>query len=397
MAPKDRLQPVSCFSTGCWIPQPKYWILAAMRVLIMGCGGLGGWIAAQLTRDGHDVLGVTHDPAIAEAIEGRGYLMRHGDSSERVAGRAVAALGDESGFDVAVLATQPTTVIEAARRALPALRPGAPLVCLQNGVCEPRIAEVAGDDRVVGAVVGWGASMPRPGVYDRTSEGGFVVGRLDGSRDDRLEDIGRLLGTVGRVDFTTNLLGARWSKLAMNCAISALGTAGGDRLGQLLRHAFVRRLGLEVMTEAVHVARRLDIRLEKIAGLLEVDQVVLSADEALATASPSVAIKHAILLAVGVKFRRLRSSMLAAIERGREPAIDYVNGEVVRHGAATGILTPLNHRLQQTVHAIAAGELRPSVDLLRRVYDESRGEVREAALLHRSGAARRRETAARRD
>ena len=37
--------------------------------------------------------------------------------------------------------------------------------------------------------------------------------------------------------------------------------------------------------------------------------------------------------AVGLRYRRMRSSMLAAIERKRTPAIDFLNGEVVIRGA----------------------------------------------------------------
>lgn len=350
-----------------------------MKVLVMGCGGLGGWIAAQLIRDGHDVLAVTHNPEVAEVIQRRGLQLHIGGTRQSIAGRATAQLDDSGPFDLALLATPPTAVVEAARTALPVLRPNAPLVCLQNGICEGRVAALAGKDRVIGAVVGWGASMPEPGVYDRTSAGGFVLGRISGGGSD-LAAVADLLRSTGPVSVTDNLMGARWSKLAINCAISGLGTAGGDRLGRLIRYRFVRRMGLEIMTEAVLTAQRLGIRLEKIAGLLDLDQVTLSPREALAASSPSIAVKHALLLAVGVKFRRLRSSMLAAIERGREPAVDYLNGEVVRHGAAVGLLTPLNHRIQETVHAIAAGELRPGLDLLQRVYRDSRGEVRAAAL-----------------
>lgn len=350
-----------------------------VKILVMGCGGLGGCIAAQLLRDGHDVLGVTHNPQVAAEIERRGFVLRRGDGDAAIRGRASAELHDAGPFDLALLATPPTSVVDAARAAVPALRPEAPVVCLQNGICEERVAAVVGRDRVIGAVVGWGASMPEPGVYDRTSAGGFVLGRLDGSNAG-LVAVANLLSGIGTVAITDNLMGARWTKLAINCAISSLGTIGGDRLGRLIRYRYVRRLGLEIMTEAVLTARRLGISLEKIAGLFDLEQVALTTGEALAASSPGIAMKHAVLLAVGVKYRRLRSSMLAAIERGREPAVDYLNGEIVRHGAALGILTPLNHRVQETIHAIAAGELHCGRDLLRRVYRDSRGEVRAAAL-----------------
>jgi 2-dehydropantoate 2-reductase len=235
---------------------------------------------------------------------------------------------------------------------------------------------------VVGGIVVWGATMARPGVYERTSAGGFVIGRLDGRDDPRLVVLRELLAPVGEVEITHNLLGARWSKLAINCAISSLGTIGGERLGELLRHRFVRRLGLEVMSEAVAVARRRGVRLEKVSGTLDLAWIALTPADVAGPGSPSLLAKHALLLAVGAKYRRLRSSMLLAIERGREPAVDFLNGEVVRAGAALGVPTPVNQRVQEYIHAIARRERRPSIELLRRLYDESRSAAYAAVEQH---------------
>jgi 2-dehydropantoate 2-reductase len=74
-----------------------------------------------------------------------------------------------------------------------------------------------------------------------------------------------------------------------------------------------------------------------------------------------------VLLLVGAKYRRLRSSMLSAIERGREPAVDFLNGEIVTRGARHGLPTPVNSACQDRVHAIARGELRSSIDTVRQL------------------------------
>jgi len=42
------------------------------RILLMGCGGIGGVVGALLTEQGHDVTAVTHNRAIAEAITAPG-------------------------------------------------------------------------------------------------------------------------------------------------------------------------------------------------------------------------------------------------------------------------------------------------------------------------------------
>jgi len=342
----------------------------------MGCGGIGGVVAAHLAERGGAPTVVTHNLSIAAAINEHGYRLRDSGAGRSVPGRATAALPNDAGvFDLVLLATQPPQVVRAAEAARAHLHPAGALVCLQNGLCETHVAPVVGADRVLGAIVVWGASMPVPGVYERTSAGGFVIGRLDGAADSRLAVLSRVLEPIGPVEVTHNLAGARWSKLAINCAITSLGAIGGERLGELLRYRFVRRLALEVMSEAVRVAHREGVRLEKVSGTLDLARIALTPADVSGPGSPSLLAKHAVLLAVGAKYRRLRSSMLIAIERGREPAVEFLNGEVVRRADAFGLDAPINRRIRDLTHAIARRELRPSLTLLRTLYDGSRSEA----------------------
>ncbi len=362
------------------------------RILVVGCGGIGGVVAAHLFEQGHDVTALTTNALIADAINAGGFRL-HGDGSPGVVrGRAVTALSKLTPtFDYILLATQPPQVEDAARSVLAHLSLGGAMVCFQNGLCEERIAAIAGPERTLGAIVAWGASMVEPGVYDRTSAGGFVLGRMPfknpaiegdfdsqpssgspASSDARIEELARILEAVGPTTTSSNLAGARWSKLAINCAISSLGTLGGDRLGVLMRHRHVRRLALEIMTETVAVARALDIRLEKVAGTLDLDWIALTDSERVAAGSPGLFAKHALLLAVGARYRRLRSSMLAAIERGRPPAVDFLNGEVVSRGAILGIPTPINAAIRDQVFEIARGKAQPGLDLTRRFFERTR-------------------------
>lgn len=346
------------------------------RLLVVGCGGIGGVVAAHLFEQGHDVTALTTNPQIADAINERGFRVRGDSSPGTVRGRAVRSLPEGvPPFDFVLLATQPPQVEEAARSALPVLAPQGAMVCFQNGLCEERIAAIAGPERTLGAIVAWGASMVEPGVYDRTSAGGFALGRLGGGADGRLDDLARILEAIGPTTITDNLAGARWSKLAINCAISSLGTVAGDRLGALMRHRFVRRLALEIMTETVAVARALSVRLEKVSGTLDLDWIALTDADRASSGSTSLVAKHALLLAVGARYRRLRSSMLAAIERGRPPAVDFLNGEVMTRGAALGVPTPINAAIREQVLAIARGGAKPSLELLRAFFDRTRSLV----------------------
>lgn len=354
---------------------------AGPRVVVVGCGGVGGVCAAGLATAGVSVTAVTGRSEITEAIRERG-LIALVDGQEVVA-RIDAFDELPAGtppFDLALLGTPPNTTLAAAQAVLPFLTPEAPLVCFQNGLIEERLAETLPEERIVGGIVSYGASMLGPGRVEKTSHGGYTVGRISGEVDDAVRAVAKVLERSSDVEITPNLRGARWSKLAINCAISSLGTIGGQRLGSLMRHRFVRRLCLETMTEVTQVGLAEGVRLEKVSGTLDLEWFALDDDERLIAGSPGLLAKHTVLLAVGAKYRRLRSSMLAAIERGREPPVDWLNGEITRRAPRHGIPVPINQALLDEVHAIARGERSPSPDTLRALFDRTRPTLRDLRL-----------------
>ncbi len=339
------------------------------RILVMGAGSLGGICAATLTENGAAVTAISTNPAIRAAVDEAGYRVTD-DGEERTIRGWVAAT-PEGSYDLVILATQPPQVEDAARTALPHLASEGQVVVLQNGLCEERVAAVVGGERVIGAIVAWGASMKEPGRYERTAAGGFQIGRLEPkATDPDLERVAELLESIGPVTITKNLRGARWSKLALNCAVSTLGTIAGENLGPLVRVRRYRRFALELMTEAVAVAQAEHVSLEKVSGTLDLAWIALTEADRRATMSAGLTAKHALLLAVGLRYRRMRSSMLAAIERGRTPAIDFLNGEVSSRGKLHGLTTPHNDRAIATVWAIAKGELGSSRETLDRICAE---------------------------
>ncbi len=319
-----------------------------------------------------NVVACTTNQSIHDRVSARGFGLTGDGNPRQVPGRICLAPPGDERFDYIFLATQPPQVEEAARQVAPLLKDDGRMVVFQNGLCEERIAPICGADRIIGGIIAWGASMPLPGKYDRTSSGGFQIGSLSGLRDEKLRELARILEVIGPVTQTSNLLGARWSKLALNSCISSLGTLGGDRLGALVKTRRYRRLGLEIFAETVAVAKAEGIRLEKVSGTLDLNWIAISDRERKLPGSANLAAKHAMLLAVGMRYRRLRSSMLSAIERGREPAIDFLNGEVVARGKAHGIDTPVNTLVTKTVHAIARGEKRSSRETLDEVFAATR-------------------------
>ena len=114
-----------------------------------------------------------------------------------------------------------------------------------------------------------------------------------------------------------------------------------------------------------------DISLTPIAGTFNLDWLALTERERNQW-SPNLLAKHVVLIAVGLKYRRLRSSMLRAIEAGKEPAVEFLNGEVTRAGKRLGVPTPVNDLAISWVHDIAAGIRVSSVSTLHELYEASR-------------------------
>ena len=118
------------------------------------------------------------------------------------------------------------------------------------------------------------------------------------------------------------------------------------------------------------MARASGVKVQPVGGTLDIDKIAIREDErGMSIGSPSLAYKHSVLMAVGFKYRRMRSSMLYALERGRPPEIAFLNGEIVRRGAALGVETPVNAALVEAVRAIEGKQAQSSIATLREIHD----------------------------
>ena len=326
------------------------------RLLLMGCGAVGGVIAGGLLRAGHDLTLVTHNDEIARAVNAGGLHITTPAGQWSVPAAAHTHLEEVAGpFDAVYLAMKATGVEQAARDVAGYLAPEAYAVTLQNGVVEDRVAGILGRERVVGALVGWGATMHAPGVYEMTSRGEMVVGELGGRMTPRVQQVKATLDSVAPTTVSANIYGVLWSKLAINCVITPLGATTGQLLGQMLRRAALRRLALAITSEVVDVAEAHGIVLEPVGGTLDIYRLYLPPERRTGGFGFDLLARHAIMCLVGLKFRRLKSSMLQSLERGRRTEIDYLNGYVVEQGRENGVPVPVNAALTALVREIETG------------------------------------------
>lgn len=327
------------------------------RLLLMGCGSVGGVIAGGLLRSDQHLSIVTNNDEITEAINSDGIRVCTPKDEWTVPAQAHTRLQDLQGtFDTVLLAMKATDVEQAVEDLGTTLSPSGTVVTLQNGIVEDRIGEMLGRDRVIGGLVGWGATMQEPGVYEMTSEGEVTIGELDGQITSRVQELQSTLEKAIPTALSDNIYGVLWSKLTINCIITTLGAVTGQLLGEMLNRGSVRRLALLIASEVIDVANSQGISMEPVGGTLEMKRLYLPTDRRRVGFGWDILLRHIIMLVVGLKFRRLKSSMLQSLERGRPAEIEFMNGYVLQKGEQSGVPTPINAALTSMVREIDRGQ-----------------------------------------
>lgn len=328
------------------------------KIAVIGAGAIGGVTAALLKQGGYDLEIVCKHQALADKINNAGVHITGIKGEHRVQLKAVKDIADLSGpQDLVLLATKGTDCVAAAQDLLPFLKSESVVVSLQNGICEHALAGVLGRDRVIGCVVVWGASHNAPGELEVTSQGEFVIGNIDHIADDRLPPIRDMLDAVNPTRISPNIMGELYGKLIVNSCINSLGVIGGVRLGRLLADKRMRLLFMAIMREAMAVADAMRIKVEPAAGGKLDFAAFLKGQGPLADFK-----KHLLVRLIGIKYRRIKSSSLQSIERGRRSEIDVLNGYICDRGKDHGVPTPVNDAVRAMVLEIETNQRKMSLD-----------------------------------
>jgi 2-dehydropantoate 2-reductase len=190
-----------------------------VRYVVLGCGGVGGTVAAGLVRDGHDVLACDADPAVVAAVNARGLRIEGPVENFTAALPAVAPADLPPRLEHPVLVAVKAHHTPAAAALLAGRLDGdAYAVCLQNGITAGILARAVGPERVVEAVVNFGADMLEPGVVLRGNRATFMIGEPDGSLTDRVRS---LASDIEDGTATRDILGYLWAKQAYIAMLAA--------------------------------------------------------------------------------------------------------------------------------------------------------------------------------
>src|SRR5215218_895541 len=305
----------------------------AVRIAVMGSGGVGGYFGARLAKGGADVTFIARGAHLAAMRE-------HGLSIESAHApltlHKVNATDDPSTIGpvgLVLFAVKLWDTKAAARSLLPIMRPDTAIISLQNGVHkDDMLRAVFADAAVMGGVGYMATTIVRPGVIGQTGTmQRMIFGEFDGRRSPRAEYL-LAASQAGGIDaeISPDIRRAIWEKYVFLVGLSGATTAMRMPLGPIRDNPQSRAFLLELMRETVAVGRAKGVALpEDYAEQRLVFADTLPTD--------------------------MTSSMHHDLQRGRPLELRWLSGGVIELGAAAGVPTPANRAVNDILMLHAQG------------------------------------------
>lgn len=312
---------------------------------MVGAGAIGGTLGAYMARAGEHVEFVDRAAEHVDAMRSRGLTIRAFNGTFTVPVRALTVDELTGPLDVVLLAVKAQDTVDATKAVEPHLGKHSAVVSLQNGLCEPVIAEIVGTNRTVGAFINFNADYLEPGVIHYAGPGAFYVGEIDDTLSERVSEMVRRFRHWGDVRETDNIFGYLWSKLGYANMLYATALVDAPMADVVEGH---HALMVELACEVYEAAERTGVRLEpfdKVEPYLyyprstqDWARIDRSLDALVATMRRSEKPKTGVWRDLAV--------------RKRKTEVDYHLGASAATGARHGLEMPLTHRVIAMIHDI---------------------------------------------
>ena len=322
-----------------------------MRAVLVGAGSIGGTLAVLLTEKGYDLTVVAHGEEKAHLFREEGFRLTgvYGDHCTKL--NAVGSVDELSGtYELALIATKYQQMPDVARDLLPYLREDSLVASLQNGLCLDMLADVVGDARTVGVMIGFGATLVEPNLVNVTASAELKIGMKDRSTNDALYALRLMLNGCLPTKVTSNIAGELYTKLIFNSVINSLAAVTNGPVGQMLKTRKARKAVLGIIREGVAVSEAMDLKVPRF-NILPKFQFFASRKSPLSRWCAAQFLRVALAAGSG----KVRPSTLQSLEKGLPTEIDIMNGYISAKGREYGVPTPVNDRLTELIKEIESG------------------------------------------
>lgn len=298
---------------------------SSFKVAVMGAGAVGCYYGGMLARAGHTVTLIAR-PQHVQAVARDGLRMETRSFDEPVRLAASPEASAVQGADVVLFCVKSTDTEAAGAQIRAHLAPHALVLCLQNGVDNAdRLRTVLPDHAVAAAVVYVATEMAGPGHVKHHGRGELVIEPVAGSGASQAAAQALIAAGVP-TEISDNVRGALWAKLILNCAYNAVSAIAQRPYGETVVGEGIQGVMDDVVAECLAVAQAEGVRLP---GDI-----------------------HDAIRKIAQTMPAQYSSTAQDLARGKRSEIDYLNGLIVRRGAAQGIATPANRVLWALVKLI---------------------------------------------
>jgi len=302
-----------------------------MKIVIVGPGAMGCLFAAFLSKSKEDLWLLDKNKENAAKINEIGISLEGVSGSWQAKPKATANLQDIDRADLILICVKSFHTKQAIEQIKPLLQQNTRIMTLQNGIGNIEIiAELAGEDKVIGGITNEGATLIETGRIRHAGRGETLIGTLDGKIPVEMRSIREVFNKVGlQTKFSRDIKGLVWSKLIINAGINALTAITRLPNGKLTEFEGTKRILRDAVTEAARIAKRKRIKLIYDDPLAKVEAVCEGTSSNI-------------------------SSMLQDVLRNKRTEIDFINGVIVRLGQELGIAVPTNKLLVDLVKTIAS-------------------------------------------
>ena len=320
-----------------------------MKIAVIGCGAIGGYVAAKLALAGEAVTVMVRG-ATLEAVRERGITLRMSDGCTQLA-HDVTATSDYAragAQDLVILAVK-AHQLEAVAAQVPELfGSDTAVVTMQNGIpywyfhrhggaldgsivrsVDPQgtISRLIPAERVIGCVVYPATELLAPAVVKHIEGDRFPIGELDGSVSERAQRISQCFTRAGfKSPVLDNIRAEIWLKLWGNLTFNPISALTRSTLAEICQFPPTRALAATMMTEAQVVAEKLGIRFR-----VPLERRIAGAE----------------------KVGHHKTSMLQDVEAGKAPELEALLGSVVELGQLTHTPTPHIDSVYALTHLLA--------------------------------------------